>query len=302
MRSGEDEQACTDGSVDYGGRCVPPVTAQYLGCIDGRGFSVSDEFGAGVTVPAVANSTFRGAYKRSKDEDSTVALQIVHDCLLLARESATSAGDRQAAGDYARRATRSIEVVSRALPAIELDPSRTLDCGSVEVGVPATCELTIESTGVKALKIVSIEVRGPDRKDFRVRGECVGTLIDPDQECVTTVEFTPSAGGRRDASLVVHQNLPRPDTGTSLPVSGTGEGDSPGHELAVSVNGNLAAGAVTSDPPGIACPGACLATFDDGIEVTLKVAGGQPVWDGCDSAEGDGCVVRVTADRTVVVH
>ena len=280
---------------------MPPVTAQYLACIEGRGFSLSDEFSAGVTVLAVANSTFRGAYKRSKDEDRTVTLQIVHDCLVLARENATSAGDRSAAGDYAQRAATSIEVVRRALPAIELDPAEKLNCGSVAVGVPAACEMPIRRTGVKALEIRGVEVRGPAKADFRIRGGCVGAVIEPDDSCVLTVEFTPSAQGRRDASLVVHQNIPRPDTGTSVQVSGTG-GDSPGHELAVSVNGSLTAGAVTSDPPGLACPGTCTATFADGAEVTVTVAGGQPAWDGCDSVEGDACRVRLTADRTVVVR
>jgi hypothetical protein len=74
----------------------------------------------------------------------------------------------------------------------------------------------------------------------------------------------------------------------------------------VSVNGNAAAGAVTSDPAGLDCPGTCTATFADGAEVTLTStadpAGGRVTWAGCDPPAGDSCVVRLDADRTVTAH
>lgn len=83
--SGGGKPSCTGGSEDYHGRCLPPVTVQYLGCIEGRGFSYSNELSGSATLPAVADSTFTVAYKRSKEEDSTAALKIVHDCLTLAK-------------------------------------------------------------------------------------------------------------------------------------------------------------------------------------------------------------------------
>ena len=73
--------SCGGGTEAYQGKCLPPVTAKYLACIDGKGFSVSNEVSGSATLPEAANSTFNVAYKRSKEEDSTVALQIVHDCL-----------------------------------------------------------------------------------------------------------------------------------------------------------------------------------------------------------------------------
>jgi hypothetical protein len=41
-----------------------------------------------------------------------------------------------------------------------------------------------------------------------------------------TVRFTPSVPGEpREATLVIHQNLPLPDRGTHIPLAGRGDGD-----------------------------------------------------------------------------
>jgi hypothetical protein len=101
---------------------LPHVTVKYLECIQGRGFSSSKEYSGGVTLPVVADSTFKLAYKQSKEEDSVVALQIVHDCLTLAEKYAASSTDLGAAQRYAQQATRYTDVVQRGLPAIELEP------------------------------------------------------------------------------------------------------------------------------------------------------------------------------------
>jgi len=74
----------------------------------------------------------------------------------------------------------------------------------------------------------------------------------------------------------------------------------------VTVDASAAKGAVASEPAGIDCPGACTATFEDGTRVTLTVTYGQGSghvsWDGCDSADGDKCIVQLTADRAVTAH
>jgi Domain of unknown function (DUF4214)/Divergent InlB B-repeat domain len=68
--------------------------------------------------------------------------------------------------------------------------------------------------------------------------------------------------------------------------------------LSVTVSGN---GSVASSPAGIACPGTCSATYDDGTVVTLApLAGAGAVfgsWGGACSGAGV-CVVTMNADRS----
>jgi hypothetical protein len=305
--SGGGTPNCSGDSESYQGRCLPHITANYLKCIEGRGFSVSSEVSTSVTLPTVADSTFKVAYKRSKEEDSTVTLQIVHDCLTLAEQNATSGTDRGTAQQYAQQATQYIGVIKQRLPAIELDPSGTLNCGSAAVNAQVTCNVTIKSTGVVALQITNVEVTGANSGDFRAGDECTGQSLDPDQSCMMTVQFQPSASGDRNAALVIHQNLPPPDHGTPLQLVGTGTGPPPGvHTLTVTVDPSAAGGTVTSNPPGIDCPGTCNSTFGDGTDITLTATygqgSGQTLWDGCDTTNGDSCTVHLTADRAVTAH
>jgi hypothetical protein len=268
---------------------------------------LSNEVSVGATLPTVADSTFTVAYKRSKEEDSTVALQIVHDCLTLAEENATSGTDRGTARQYAQQTTRYIDVVRRRLPAIELDPSGTLNCDSADVGAQVTCNVTIKSTGVVALHITGVEVTGANSDDFKAGDECVGQSLDPDHNpsCMMTVQFQPSAPGERNATLVIHQNLPPPDHGTPLQLVGTGPPQG-GHTLTVTVDASAAAGGVTSSPPGIDCRGTCTSTFGDGTDITLTATydqgSGQVTWEGCDTTSGDNCTVHLTADRAVTAQ
>lgn len=303
--------ACTGDVEDYQGRCVTHVTAKYLACIEGRGFSVTNQIGGGVTLPAVADSTFNVAYSHSKEENTPVALQIVHDCLALAEKNATSGDDRGVAHDYVRQTTRYIGVVKNRLAAIELEPSGALDCGSADIGgtaVPCPENITIKSTGVKALKTANMEVKGANRDDFQAGDECSNKTLEPDQTCTMTVQFRPSDAGERNALLVVHQNLPKPDTGTPLHLVGTGTGTgAPGaeHTLTVTVDSSAAPGRVISAPARLDCGDTCSATFEDGTDVTLTATydqgSGHVAWGttDCDTFDGDNCVIHLTADRTI---
>jgi len=295
--------SCTGGTEDFQGKCLPHVTALYLKCIDGKGFSVSNELSLGATLPEAAGTTVKAAYKRSKDEDTTVALQIVHDCLMLAEQTATSSADRATAQQYAQQAAGLSHVIQQRLPAIELAPPGTLDFGSTQ----APRNVTITSTGVVPLHITYVEVTGANSGDFTVGDECKDKWLDPDQSCVMTVQFQPSAGGERSATLVIHQNLPPPDHGTPLQLAGTGTGPPPGgHTLTVTVDTSAAAGGVTSNPPGQDCRSTCTWTFNDGTDITLTArydqGSGQVTWEGCDTFSGDSCTVHLTANRAVTAH
>jgi hypothetical protein len=215
---------CGAGTESYNGTCVPHVTAQYLACVKGLGFSSSNEVDAGVSLPEVAHATVQLAYKKSLREDTPVALQKVHDCLGLAEQAATSDTDRGAARKYATQVARDIKAVRPNLPAIEVAPQGALDCGTADIGTQLTCQLTIKSVGSATLSITSAEITGTDSGDFAVNDTCLGAL-EPAQSCVMSIQFQPSTAGDREATLVIHQNLPLPDHGTALELTGTGTGD-----------------------------------------------------------------------------
>jgi hypothetical protein len=121
------------------------------------------------------------------------------------------------------------------------------------------------------------------------------------------VGFNPSAAGERNAMLVIHQNIPRPDRGTSLQLVGTGKGGPAGtHTLTVTVDTSTAAVSVASDPPGIDCPDMCTKTFDDGTDITLTATydpgSGQISWEECDTPDGDHCHIHLNADHAVTAR
>jgi hypothetical protein len=206
-------------------------------------------------------------------------------------------------------------------PKIELDPTGTLSCGQADVGSPVQCRVTIKSTGGAALDITGVEITGPNSGDFTAGNECVQSL-DPGQSCLLQVQFTPSQSGDRSATLVIHQNLPAPDHGTPLQLTGTGNGTAQQsqHTLTVNVSGP---GTVTSDQSSITnctSTSACHQSFNDGTDITLTANYDNKIyhvsWDGCTSspspspspspsasasASGDTCTVHLVVDTTVTV-
>ena len=137
-------------------------------------------------------------------------------------------------------------------PKIELDPAGTLNCGQADVGTPVQCQVTIKSTGGAALDITRVEITGPNSGDFTASNNCAQPLA-PGQSCVLPVHFTPSQSGDRTATLVIHQNLPAPDHGTPLQLTGTGNGTPQPSQHTLKVNVNDPAVTVTSNPSGITC-------------------------------------------------
>jgi hypothetical protein len=287
----------------YEGKCVTHTMIAYVGCLHAKPYNLFQEIDVGATLPQAANTSVTAAYKRSRQEDSAAALQIVKDCLKLAEEGA-SQQEVAAVQQSEQKADRLIVVVKKRLPAIELEPSGRLDCGATDVGGSVACPgVTIKSTGAAALNLREIEMTGPDRGDFAAGQECVGMSLEPDQSCKLVVKFSPSIGGRRTATLVVHQNLPPPDHGTPLQLVGNGNGQgSTTHKLTVSVDPAATGVTVVSAPGGINCPDTtCAASFDDGADITLSANPGVS-WEGCDPPDGAECHIRMSDDRAVTAH
>jgi hypothetical protein len=99
-----------------------------------------------------------------------------------------------------------------------------VDCGSAGVRTTAPCRpgAVLTYTGPGTLTITGVEVTGDQAGEFTAGSECVGRQLTDGETCETSVSFTPAAAGRRVATLVVHQSLPRPDRGTPAALAGTG--------------------------------------------------------------------------------
>lgn len=106
--------------------------------------------------------------------------------------------------------------------------TNSVDCGTIAVGATVHCAPAVEvrSTGTERLHITGVDVTG-DGGDFSADDSCAGRWLNTGETCEMTVAFTPSQAGKRTATLVIHQNLPAPDTGTPVALSGTGEGEAP---------------------------------------------------------------------------
>jgi hypothetical protein len=122
-------------------------------------------------------------------------------------------------------------------PHIAVDPNSDV-CPDTVVGQGAVCPVvTIRSTGSASLLVRSFEIVGPAAGDFEVvpdvtgtsvtatslaGGNCLGRPLARDETCSVAVTFRPSQAGLRSATLIVHQNLPSPDTGTPVDLVGQG--------------------------------------------------------------------------------
>ena len=193
-------------------------------------------------------------------------------------------------------------------PGIEVEPAGPIECDEVPVGSKAFCtSVTIRSTGDSELSITSVEVTGKDKEEFIAGAECVNASIEPEATpCEMTVLFRPQSAGERTATLVIHQNLPSPDTGTKVQLIGLGADGSTGagFTLDVKLDDQTGSGiSVRSDPEAIDCPGVCSATFAMGATVTLiadlDASTGVVDWEGCQRVDDKTCWVLVDRDRIV---
>jgi hypothetical protein len=117
-------------------------------------------------------------------------------------------------------------------PQLSADPNPDV-CPDTGVGQVAPCPaITIRSTGTESLLVRSFEIVGPARDEFQVITDltggtvggvnCLGTPLARDDTCTVMVSFQPKQAGLRMATLIVHENLPSPDTGKPVDLIGQG--------------------------------------------------------------------------------
>lgn len=105
----------------------------------------------------------------------------------------------------------------RPNPAIAPDPRSPVTCPSASLSEAVACPINLESTGSASLVVTSITLAGPDASEFTLDDkECKGRSLPPGDQCTLRLSFQPVQAGSAAATLVVRQNLPKPDTGTVI--------------------------------------------------------------------------------------
>ncbi len=80
-----------------------------------------------------------------------------------------------------------------------------LDFGNVPLGQPKTLPLTLSNVGALELDVAGATVGGADKGDFAVVGK-VPSAIQPGSNAQLPIQFVPSAGGPRSATLSISTN------------------------------------------------------------------------------------------------
>jgi hypothetical protein len=97
-------------------------------------------------------------------------------------------------------------------------------CPDTALNQKAPCQMiTITSTGSAPLRVGSLDLHGLAATEFQVNNtDCLARPLAPDKSCFVKITFLPKQTGLRTAALIVHQNIPSPDTGTPVGLIGDG--------------------------------------------------------------------------------
>jgi len=135
----ESEATCTGNLHPYKGKCLSNMAIEYVGCTEGRGISPTTEISGGVggTLKVVANASLNLAYKRTQQENTPVALQIVKDCMEIAKSNSSASDPEQSiATDYQRQVDQSLQQWQQQQ--VNQTPTLTLSSASARKGEQVT--------------------------------------------------------------------------------------------------------------------------------------------------------------------
>jgi len=136
--SSTSQPSCTGDTQAYNGNCLTTAAITYIDCTKGQGFDVSSEIGGGIggTFRAVVGASLNLAVKKTQQDHTAVALQIVHDCLVLAQQRPQAAADRAATQDYVQQTNQAIRDYQQSQ--VAETPHITLDKSSAAIGEAVT--------------------------------------------------------------------------------------------------------------------------------------------------------------------
>lgn len=140
--------SCSSGLHEYKGKCLTNMAIQYVGCTEGKGINTTSEISAGVggTFKVVADATLTVAMKKSQTENTPVALQIVKDCLEIAKTNSPPDDPEQAIAASYQKQWQDL-VISQT-------PKVTISASSAKVGA----KLTVKGSNFWATELVDVRL------------------------------------------------------------------------------------------------------------------------------------------------
>ncbi|WIX90389.1 hypothetical protein [Amycolatopsis sp. DG1A-15b] len=103
---------CAAGTQAYEGVCLSDMAVQYVVCTKDRGVNVTTKLDGKVsgTFKVVADAALQLGYEKSKQENTPVALQIVKDCMAIAKTaSPPSDPERAQIAGFQQRADQALQ-------------------------------------------------------------------------------------------------------------------------------------------------------------------------------------------------
>jgi hypothetical protein len=141
----------------YKDKCLTNMAIQYIGCTEGRGISTTNEISAGVggTLKVVADATLNVAIKKSQTENTPVALQIVKDCMEIAKTNSPPDDPEQALAASYEKAWQDIQVsqtpsISTSRPSAKT--GETITVTGSQFWANETVEIRVHASLVKQVK------------------------------------------------------------------------------------------------------------------------------------------------------
>ena len=186
----------------------------------------------------------------------------VPSCQLRVRFTPTAVGARTAALSVAAApgGAKNASLTGTGVAQGQLQANAsTRDFGLVEVG-NASASFTWKVTNVGGVSTGVPMISANIPAAFLVTNGCMNA-IEPNQSCDVSVSFKPTSGGTQNFALTINAI---PGGMTQLSMTGRG-----GYRLTVAATGG-GKGTVTSDVPGISCPGTCSAVYGSGAVVNLS--------------------------------
>jgi len=181
------QPTCPVGLHPYKDKCLTNMAIQYVGCTEGKGISPTTEVSVGVggTLKVVADASLTLAYKKAQQENTPVALQIVKDCMEIAKTNSPPDDQEQSVATGYEQQWQKLVIGATA--------SLTISPGSAQKGG----HVTVKGSQFWPNEMVDIRVHA--------------TLV---------AQVPADANGEFSASITVPSSAPPPDFDTSITATG----------------------------------------------------------------------------------
>jgi UDP-N-acetylenolpyruvoylglucosamine reductase len=179
------------------------MAIEYVGCTEGRGISPTTEIGGGIggTLKVVANASLKVAYKKTKQENTPVALQVVKDCMEIAKSNSSAADPEQTiATNYQQQVEQSLQEFRQKQ--VNETPTLMLSSGSARKGE----QITVSGSNFWPNETVDIRVQASlvDQVKADAQGAFSTTITIPSSAPPPDFDTTITASGETSAKTAEH--------------------------------------------------------------------------------------------------